>query len=464
VSRGAAQAIRCAQAIAADARRDADRDLDRPRREGDRVTAAERVAAAYARIAAADRSEVWIALRAQADALADAAALDALDDAARAARPLLGLTLAVSDDVDVAGLPTTAACPAYAYVPSATAPAVQRLVDAGAIVLGKANLDQFGVGRTGTRTPHGAVRDALRPERVAGGAAAGSAVAVALGLADLAVATDADGASRVPAAFGGVVAIKPARAAVPTDGLVPALRGLECLAVLAPDLARAERALAVLAGSDAAAPPEAAAPRVAVPDVAALADLTDAARAAFAAAATRLREAGAELVDVDLAPFLEASRLLDDGALVADRYAAVGEFVDAHPDAVDPAVGALIGAAGDLTATQYLRDADHADALKDQAVAALGAARADALLLPTTTAQPTLAEVAAATDPQDPSRRLGRYAAFATLFDLAAVALPAGTADGGRFGVTLLAATPGDRVPLAVARLLATTAPQGSVA
>jgi allophanate hydrolase len=413
-------------------------------------TAADRVRAAYARIAAAERPEVWITLRDEAGALADAAALDALDDDARAA------------------LPTTAACPAYAFVPETTAPAVARLVDAGAIVLGKTNLDQFATGLTGTRSPHGAVRDALRPDHASGGASAGSAVAVALGLVDLAVGTDAGGGGRVPAAFGGIAGIKATRGIVPVRGAVPGLRGLDCVTILAPDLARAARAIALMAGPDAedplsrAAPPGAPAaappaPRVAVPGAGGLDDLTDAARAAFAAAAARLEGAGARLVAVELAPFLEAGRLLDDGALVADRYAAVGEFVDAHPDAVDPTVGAIVRAAGDLTATQYLRDAERADALKAQALTALRDAGADALLLPTTTAQPTLAAVAA--DPVGTDHRLGIYTTFGTLFDMPAVAVPAGRADGGAFGVSVLAEAFHDRVALDVARLLGDTPP-----
>jgi len=429
------------------------------------VTATERVRSAYARIADADRPEVWITLRAEADALADAAALDALDDAARAARPLLGATVAVIDTVDVAGLPTTAACPAYASTPSRTAPAVQRLVDAGAIVVGKTNLDQFAIGLTGTRSPHGAVRDAVRDERAAGGAAAGSAVAVALGLVDLAVGTDADGSGRVPAAFGGVVAIKATRGIVSARGAVPALRGLDCVTILAPGLERAAAAIALMAGPDPedplsrAWPPDApagapSAPRVAVPGAERLPALTDAARAAFAAAAARLEDTGAHLVDLDLAPFLEAGRLVDDGALVADRYAAVGEFVDAHPDAVDPTVGAIVRAAGDLTATQYLADAERADALKARALDALRDAGADALLLPTTTAQPTLEAVAA--DPVGTSRRLGLYTTFSNLFDMAAVAVPAGRADGAPFGVTVLTTAFGDRVALDVARRVTT--------
>lgn len=428
------------------------------------MTAADRVRAAYARVAAAGRPEVWIALRDAADALADAQALDALGDDARAALPLFGATLAVSDNVDVAGLPTTAGCPAYAYKPERTAPAVQRLADAGAIVLGKTSLDQFAAGRSGTRSPYGAVRDAFRPEHVSGGCSSGAAVAVALGLADLAVGTDTAGGGRVPAAFGGLAAIKATRGIVPVRGVVPAARGLDCVTILAPDLARAEAAMAIMAGPDdedplsRAWPPDAPGgappvPRIAVPAADQLGDLTDEARAAFAAAAARLEAAGAQRVGVDLAPYLEAARLLDDGALVADRYAAVGEFVDAHPDEVDPVVGAIIRAAGDLTATQYLRDAERADALRDEALAALRETGAHALLLPTTTRQPTIAEVAA--DPVRADRRLGIYTNFCNLFDMAAVAVPAGRADGGRFGVMVLTEAFGDRVALDVARLLA---------
>jgi allophanate hydrolase len=418
------------------------------------------VRAAYARIARAGRPEVWITLRDEGDALAEAAALDARPDAA--GLPLYGLTLAVKDNVDVAGLPTTAACPAFAYRPAAGAPAVQRLVDAGAIVVGKTNLDQFATGLVGTRSPYGAVRDAHRPDHVAGGSSSGSAVAVALGLVDLAVGTDTAGSGRVPAAFAGIVGIKPTRGLVPVRGVVPACRTLDCVTIFAADLALAERAAAVMAGPDPqdprsrAVPPDAPAaappvPCVAVPDPSELGALTPAARAAFAAAATRLADAGARLRPVALAPFLEAARLLYDGGLVAERHAAVGAFVDAHPDTVDPTVGAIIAAAGAVTAADYLADAARVDALRAEAMASLG--DADALLLPTTTAQPTLAEVAA--DPVGVNRRLGIYTNFCNLFDLCAVAVPAGRADGGAFGVMVLARAFADRVAVDVAALAA---------
>jgi allophanate hydrolase len=294
-------------------------------------------------------------------------------------------------------------------------------------------------------------------------------VAVALGLVDLAVGTDTAGSGRVPAAFGGIVGIKATRGVVPVRGVVPACRELDCVTVFAPDLASAEQAIALMAGPDAsdplsrafpadaplAAPP---APRVAVPDASQLGDLTAEALDAFFAAAAALEDAGAVLAPVGLEPFLEAARLLYDGALVADRYAAVGEFVDAHPDDVDPTVGAIIRAAGDITATQYLADVARVDALRVEALASLD--DADALLLPTTTAQPTIAAVAA--DPVRTNRRLGIYTNFCNLFDMAAVAVPAGTADGGRFGVMVLAPAFADRVAVDVAGMLTGAPPRNS--
>ncbi|WP_027006340.1 allophanate hydrolase [Conexibacter woesei] len=417
------------------------------------MSAAEPVRAALARIAAADRPEIWIALRCEPDLLAEAAALDAQPDGERG--ELYGLTVAVKDNVDVAGLPTTAACSAFSYMPTTTATAVQRLVDAGAIVLGKTNLDQFATGLVGTRSPYGAVRDARRPEYVSGGSSSGSGAAVALGLVDLAVGTDTAGSGRVPAAFGGIVGFKATRNVVPTDGVVPACATLDCVTVFAPDLALAERAIAIMGDAlppDAplAAPP---APRVAVPPPEQLGDLTEEARAAFARAADTLEAAGAVLQHVGLAPFLEAARLLYDGALVAERHAAVGAFVETHGDDVDPTVGAIVAAAGRFTATEYLKDMERVAELRAAALASLDGA--DAMLLPTTTRQPTIAEVAA--DPVGANSRLGIYTNFCNLFDLCAVAVPAGEADGGQFGVTVLAPAHHDRVAADVAALLTGT-------
>jgi allophanate hydrolase len=441
------------------------------------VTAVERVRAAYAAVEAADRLEVWITLRAEAETVADAEAIDARI-AAGEELPLAGKAFAVKDNIDVAGIATTAACPAYAYTPDQSSPAVGRLLDAGAVLLGKTNLDQFATGLVGTRSPFGAVRDARRTEYVSGGSSSGSAVAVALGIADLALGTDTAGSGRVPAAFQGIVGVKPTRGLVPTTGVVPACRSLDCVSVFAPDLALAELTLAVIAGPDPADPlsrvppadvPLAATiagggargtsagagaaggPRVGAPDLASLVDLTDEGRAAFAAARDRLAAGGAEIVDVDIAPLLDAGKLLYGGAFVAERHAAVGEFVESHPDEVDPTVRKIVEAAAGPTASGLFTDMERLDA---NALATRKLfADLDAILLPTTAAQPTIAAVEA--EPIGENAKLGVYTNCANLLDLCAVAVPAGKADDGQFGVTLLAPAFHDTVAVAIASLLA---------
>ncbi|MDX3244999.1 amidase family protein, partial [Streptomyces sp. ME18-1-4] len=209
-----------------------------------------RVHAAYARIEAVDRPEIWIGLRPREDVEAEARRLD--ERLTRGERlPLAGRLLAVKGNIDVVGLPTTAGCPAYAYEPAADAPVVARLRAAGALVLGTTNLDQFATGLVGTRSPHGAVRNAHDPGRVSGGSSSGSAVAVALGVVDLALGTDTAGSGRVPAAFNGIVGLKPTRGLVPTEGVVPACASIDCVTVFARTLPEAERALAHMASPSA---------------------------------------------------------------------------------------------------------------------------------------------------------------------------------------------------------------------
>ncbi|WNG87928.1 allophanate hydrolase [Mycobacterium sp. ITM-2016-00317] len=423
------------------------------------MSAVERVRAAYAAIEAADRPEIWIALRPQADALADAHAVDA-GVAAGAELPLAGLVAAVKNNIDVAGIATTAACPAYATAPAtADAPVVARLRAAGAVVIGVTNLDQFATGLVGTRSPHGAVRDARRPDRISGGSSSGSAVAVALGLADIALGTDTAGSGRVPAALQGIVGVKPTLGVVPVDGVLPACRSYDCVTVFARDLDTADAAMGVIAGGarpfapDAplAAPPH---PTVAVPS--ALPGLSPAWQEAFAAACDGLARNGIELVEIEMAPFLEAARLLYDGGLVAERHEAVGEFVDAHRAEVDPTVGAIIAAAGAVPATRLLADRVRLAELTAAAMTELG--DCDALLIPTTTEHPTIAEVAA--DPVGVNSRLGTYTNFCNLMDLCAVAVPAGTtSDGAQFGVSVVARAGADAVALDLARLVAGSAP-----
>lgn len=422
------------------------------------MSAVERVRAALTAIAEVDRPEVWVHLRPEADLLAEAAAVDAAV-ASGATLPLAGLVAAVKNNVDVAGLPTTAGCPAFAEGPAAVdAPAVARLRRAGAVVVGATNLDQFATGLVGTRSPHGAVRDARRPDRISGGSSSGSAAAVALGLVDLGVGTDTAGSGRVPAALQGVVGIKPTVGVVPTDGVVPACRSYDCVTVFARDLDTADAAMAVMAGGARpwpAATPLAARPgaRVAVPRE--LPALSPARREAFRVAAGRLAAQGVTVEAIDLSPFLEAARLLYDGGLVAERHAAVGGFVDAHRDAVDPTVGAIIAAAGTVPATRLLADRERLAELTAVATAEL--AGFDALLLPTTTDHPTIAEVAA--DPVGVNSRLGTYTNSCNLLDMCAVAVPSGTVrdeDGQdlEFGVSVLARAGADAVALDLARLV----------
>jgi len=419
--------------------------------------AVSRVRSAFARLVEVDRPDVWIHLRSEADVLADAAAVDE-KVAAGAHLPLAGLLLAVKDNIDVAGLPTTAACPAYAYLPDAGAHAVDALKSAGAIVLGKTNLDQFATGLVGTRSPYGVVADGSRPELVAGGSSSGSALAVALGIADIGLATDTAGSGRVPAAFQGLLGIKPTRGLVSVRGVVPACAGLDCVSLLVDDLEVGARALAVMEGVDELDPFSRAAPpdrplgareqlRIGFVEPADLGALSPEYRTAYAAALADMSVRGLELVPVDIEPLLDASELLYDGAFVALRYAAVGSFIDEHGPDVDPTVGALISRAKDVPASSLARDQATLAELARRSARIFEAV--DVVALPTTVRQPSIAEVAA--DPIGVNAELGTYAHFCNLLDLAAIAIPAGDTPHGRFGITLFAAAFHDRVLLDVA-------------
>ena len=416
------------------------------------MTPQDRVRDAYARLRLGERPEAWITLRAEPEVLAEAAALEARL-AAGETLPLAGKLLAVKDNIDVAGLPTTAGCPGYAYRPARSAPAVQRLADAGALVLGKTNLDQFATGLVGTRSPYGAVRDTRDPRRVSGGSSSGSAVVVALGIADLALGTDTAGSGRVPAAFQGIVGIKPTRGLVPTDGVVPACRSLDCVTVFARGLAEAQQAVTVMSDpvwpvdAPLAAPPQ---PLVAVPDRDELTGLSDEWRDAFEQAVKTLETAGARLRPIRLGPFLAAARLLYEGGFVAERYAAVGAFIDGHPGEVDPVVAAIVAAARDIPAHVLVADTERLERLRDEAMAEWG--DADALLLPTAPIHPTIAEVAR--DPIGVNALVGTYTNFCNLFGLAAVAVPAGETGDGPFGVQVITRGFADAVAAGVAALL----------
>ncbi|TVY06378.1 allophanate hydrolase [Mycolicibacterium porcinum] len=396
-----------------------------------------KIAQIYRDIEASGRDEVFIHLRPQADVEQEHRAALAGDG------PLAGVVLAVKDNVDVAGIPTTAACPDFSYIPDADAPAVTALKAAGAVVIGKTNLDQFATGLVGTRSPYGAVRDSRRPEHISGGSSSGSAVAVALGFADIAIGTDTAGSGRVPAGLQGIVGIKATVGLVSTEGVVPACASYDCVTIFAADLATAQSAMAVMS---AAAPqrqwpadvPFAApvTPRIAIPDT--LTGLDDAWQAAFAEAVRQAKAAGFDIVPISMDDFFAAAGLLYNGALVAERWDAVGEFVSAAgPDAkLDPTVAAIVTAAGTHSAADLLRDRRRVEELRRTALTEL--AGCHALMVPTAPEHPRIDEVAA--DPVAVNSRMGRYTNFCNLFDMCAIAVPAGTvSDGAQFGITLLA-------------------------
>ncbi|GAC53875.1 allophanate hydrolase [Gordonia amicalis] len=408
----------------------------------------------YTRIAAADRPEVFLTLRPQADVAAE------FDAALASGGPLAGTILAVKDNVDVAGLPTTAACPGYASTPTADAPAVAALRAAGAVVIGKTNLDQFATGLVGTRSPHGAVRDSRRPDRISGGSSSGSAVAVALGFADIAIGTDTAGSGRVPAGLQGLVGVKPTVGAISTDGVVPACASYDTVTIFAADLPLANRAMSAMAAAQGPRPfgssaPLAAPERPVVAVPADLPELDEAWRAAFAEAVLRAEAAGLVIKTVDLSPFLAAAKLLYEDALVAERHDAVGDFLDsADPDdaGLDPTVAGIIGAAARFTAVDLLRARRRLAELRTEAMEEWG--DATVLMVPTAPAHPTIAEVA--DDPVGVNSRMGTYTNFCNLFDLCGLAVPSGVVsetDGteAQFGVTFLGTAHEDAVLVDVA-------------
>ncbi|WP_228812066.1 allophanate hydrolase [Nocardia flavorosea] len=434
---------------------------------GNAPAVVDRVAAAYRIIAEQDRPEVWISLRAEADVLAEAAALDARVEQGDEL-PLAGVLVAVKDNIDIAGIPTTCACPGFAHTPEHTAPAVARLTEHGAIVLGKTNLDQFATGLVGTRSPYGAVRNSRFPDRVAGGSSSGSAVAVALGMVDAALGTDTAGSGRVPAALNGIVGIKPTLGLIPATGLVPACPDYDAISVFARDLALATKVANIMIGPDPADPRSRAWPAdtplgaparttLAVPTDDNLQSLTTAYRAAFDATVARWRADGGEIATVDIAELLDAAKLLYDGAIVAQRYTAVGEFLSGAPEGADPLVSAIITGGARPAAHSYVADLDrltHAAATARRLFTEY-----PALLVPTTTEHPTLEAVAA--EPLSINSRMGTFTNFCNLLDLAAVAVPGeNTAGGDPFGVMFVTPAFADQIGIDLAaRLLGEPSP-----
>ena len=397
---------------------------------------------------------IWITppdaarLRARAKAL-EVAGMDGL--------PLFGVPFAIKDNIDLAGVPTTCACPEYAYVPEQSATVVARLEAAGAIAMGKTNLDQFATGLNGTRSPYGACRNAFDPDFVSGGSSSGSAVSVALGLASFSLGTDTAGSGRVPAAFNNLIGLKPSCGLLSTTGVVPACRSLDVVSIFALSAPDAQRVLAVAAAEDTTDPYSRAAEpygfdfgraasfRFGVPMDKDLEFFGDAeSERIFRESVARLESLGGEPVMIDFAPFIDTARLLYGGPWVAERYEAIRDFIDAKPEALFPVtrditLGGAKPLAADAFAAQYkLRALQRTCSAVWEAV--------DCIVTPTAGTIYTRAEMLA--DPIQLNTNLGLYTNFMNLLDYAAIAVPGGfRQDGMPLGVTLFAPAHQD-VPL----------------
>ena len=427
------------------------------RREAAAASTPEALARSIAqRTAGGDRPEVWIERLDEAALLPQARALFAARDAGRVL-PLFGLPLGVKDNIDVAGVPTTAGCPSYAYTPAAHAGVIERLTAAGAIVAGKTNLDQFATGLVGTRSPYGPVRNIHDPRYVSGGSSSGSAVSVAAGMTAFALGTDTAGSGRVPAAFNTLVGLKPTRGVLSMTGVVPACRSLDCVSIFTRTCGDALAALESARGfdpADAYSRPMGFAPRpfgtafrFGVPRAEQLEFFGDeAAHALFEGAIARLQAIGGTPVEFDYTPFGRTAQLLYGGAWVAERTWAVGKFLESNPPDADPTVrqiilnGAKLSACDAFDGLYKLEQARRETAGLWESI--------DVMLLPTTGTIYRIDEVQA--DPIRLNSNLGHYTNFVNLLDLAAIAIPAGVRAAGEkaglpFGVSLIGPAFSDR-------------------
>ena len=411
------------------------------------LTPSEVIADIYQRIEERGVRPVWITLVPQAEATAKAKAAQK--------GPLFGIPFAVKDNIDVAGLPTTCACPEFAYVPTRSATVVERLEAAGAILIGKTNMDQFATGLVGTRSPYGIPTSVFNPDYVSGGSSSGSAVAVAAGLVSFSLGTDTAGSGRVPAAFNNIVGLKPTKGLISTRGVVPACRTQDVVSIFGLTVADAASVLSVAAAPDAKdvyareAPaggtggaPSPSVMRIGVPN-GPLDFFGDRdAKALYHAAVERLAKLGARIVEINLAPFREVAGLLYSGPWVAERFAAIKDFAEARPEAIHEVVRGIILGSAKISAVDAFQDFYRLAELTRAADAQW--ACMDALILPTTGTTYKIADVLS--DPVRLNTNLGAYTNFVNLMDLSALAVPAGfRPDGLPFGVTLIGRAFADR-------------------
>ena len=402
------------------------------------------VRAVLDRIAASADQAVWISLRSRDDLMREAA--DLIAHGPSPDKPLWGIPFGVKDNIDFAGLPVTAGCPAFAYEPKTDAFAVAQLRAAGAILIGKTNLDQFATGLNGTRSPYGAPRCVFNADYVSGGSSSGSAVAVGSGQVAFALGTDTAGSGRIPAAFNNLVGVKPTRGLVSNSGLTPACRSLDCITVLAASVRDADKVRRIMQGFDAADPYSRPMQPRSLPKqglrcgVLAGAEREffgdDDTAALYDAAIDRMADLGATIVEIDYAPFRECAALLYGGPWVAERLAAIEDFALTQAQHMDPTVREIVLGAKGMSAVDAFRGAYALEAYRRRAD--MEWAEMDVLLLPTA---PTVYKVAdMVADPVRLNSNLGRYTNFVNLLDCSAIAVPAGfRPDGLPGGVTLVA-------------------------
>jgi allophanate hydrolase len=409
------------------------------------VSPVQTVARSFARIRDHNDPAIFISLRDEAQALAEAGALSEKN---AAELPLYGVPVAIKDNIDVAGLPTTAACPAFAYSPGHDATVVARLRAAGAIIIGKTNLDQFATGLVGVRSPYGIPHNPMRGDLIPGGSSSGSAVAVSAGLVPLALGTDTAGSGRIPAMLNNIVGLKPSLGLISTAGVVPACRTLDCVSVFSLTVDDAMTALAAMAGPDGADSYSRDRPlaqmsafpsnlRLGVPLDGQLIFFGDkVSEAAYGDALKRWTALGATLVGFDLEPFYETARLLYEGPWVAERYLVIRDLLASSPDSIHPVTREITAAGARPSAADTFAALYRLQALRkisDRAFAGI-----DALVLPTAPTAYSTAQVVA--NPVELNSRLGTYTNFVNLLDLCGLALPAAIrSDDIPFGITLLA-------------------------
>lgn len=423
------------------------------------MTPAQTVARSFQRIRDYNDPAVFISLRDEKDALAEAEALTSKD---ASLLPLYGVPVAVKDNIDALGMPTTAACPAFAYSPAHDSTAVAKLRAAGAIIIGKTNLDQFATGLVGVRSPYGIPVNPIRSDLIPGGSSSGSAVAVSVGLVPLALGTDTAGSGRVPAMLNNIVGLKPSLGLISTAGLVPACRTLDCISVFSLTVDDAMTALQVMAGPDGADPFSRNRPlaevtafpanlKLGIPRNGQLIFFGDrAAEKAYGEALTRWTSLGATLVEFDLEPFYETARLLYEGPWVAERYLVIRNLLASSPDSIHPVTREITAAGARLTAADTFAALYRLQALRriaDRAFTSL-----DAIVLPTAPTAYSTAQVLA--NPVELNSRLGTYTNFVNLLDLCGLALPAAMRpDGIPFGITLLAPAGHDAALASIGRV-----------